>query len=263
MRSLARRFACPLANPRIELDKNGRNWVKDNKVTLLRPQNVEECFKLLNSGSVNAVVTPDLTGKSVAAGLGLADKVKALSRPVAIGTLHVIVPKSHPHASTMLYYINTAVGYNSGTAENTTRSSTATCRASGPRRSASRAGAVPAEAHTRLCHGRWRNERGNRPSPQPSPRKLALASLHLSVAASASRCGWRGSLVAAAEKASLLPWGEGQDEGRFPSYFSAYAPSRGRRCGPFRCAFPPCKLASDAVFKIKWEGHSPPGKSLY
>jgi polar amino acid transport system substrate-binding protein len=100
----------PVGQSTHELDKNGRNWVKDNKITLLRPQNVEECFKLLNSGSVNAVVTPDLTGKSVAAGLGLADKVKALSRPVAIGTLHVIVPKSHPHASTMLYYINTAVG---------------------------------------------------------------------------------------------------------------------------------------------------------
>ncbi len=100
----------PVGQSTHELDKNGRNWVKDNKVTLLRPQNVEECFKLLNSGAVNAVVTPDLTGKSVAAALGLADKVKALSRPVAIGTLHVIVPKSHPHASTMLYYINTAVG---------------------------------------------------------------------------------------------------------------------------------------------------------
>ncbi len=99
----------PVGQSTHELDKNGRNWVKDNKVTLLRPQNVEECFRLLNAGSVNAVVTPDLTGKSVAAALGLTDKVKALQRPVAIGTLHVIVPKSHPHASTMLYYINTAV----------------------------------------------------------------------------------------------------------------------------------------------------------
>jgi polar amino acid transport system substrate-binding protein len=46
----------------------------------------------------------------VAAALGLGDKVKSLQRPVAIGTLHIIVPKTHPHASTMLYYINTAVG---------------------------------------------------------------------------------------------------------------------------------------------------------
>jgi polar amino acid transport system substrate-binding protein len=99
----------PVGQSTHELDKNGRNWVKENKVTLLRPQNMEECFRLLSSGAANAVVAPDLTGKSVAAALGLTDKVKALSRPVAIGTLHVIVPRTHPHASTMLYYINSAL----------------------------------------------------------------------------------------------------------------------------------------------------------
>ncbi len=48
---------------------------------------------------------------------------------------------------------------------------------------------------------------------------------------------------------SLLPWGEGQDEGREPrslgnkasdnSYVSAYAPARGRRSGLLRRAFSP------------------------
>jgi polar amino acid transport system substrate-binding protein len=91
-----------------ELDKGGRNWVKDNKIVLLRPQTIEECFRLLDSGSATAVVTADLTGKAVTAALGLSTRVKALQRPVAIGTLHLIVPKTHPHASTVLYYINTA-----------------------------------------------------------------------------------------------------------------------------------------------------------
>jgi polar amino acid transport system substrate-binding protein len=99
----------PIGSSTYELDKSGRNWVKENKVILLRPQGVEECFRLLDSGSVNAVVTPDLTGKAVIAALGLGDKVKALSRPVGIGTLHLIVPKTHPHASTVLYYINTSI----------------------------------------------------------------------------------------------------------------------------------------------------------
>ncbi len=107
---IGKSLCLPVGQSTHELDKGGRNWVKDKKITLLRPQNVEECFRLLDSGGVNAVVTPDLTGKSVAAALGISDKVKALKRPVAIGTLHVIVPKTHPHASTMLYYINTAVG---------------------------------------------------------------------------------------------------------------------------------------------------------
>ncbi len=99
----------PVGYSTYELDKGGRNWVKENKVILLRPQSVEECFRLLDSGSVNAVVTPDLTGKAVTAALGLGDKIKALQRPVGIGTLHLIVPKTHPHASTVLYYINTSI----------------------------------------------------------------------------------------------------------------------------------------------------------
>lgn len=99
----------PASQSTYELDKGGRNWVKDNKVVLLRPPSIDECFRLLDNGSVSAAVTADLTGKSVAASLGLGEKVKALPRPVAIGTLHVIVPKTHPYASTVLYYINTAV----------------------------------------------------------------------------------------------------------------------------------------------------------
>ena len=91
-----------------ELDKGGRNWVRENKVVLLRPQTIEECFRLLDSGSVNAVVTADLTGQAIIASLDLGDRVKALQRPVGIGTLHLIVPKTHPHASTVLYYINSA-----------------------------------------------------------------------------------------------------------------------------------------------------------
>jgi len=106
---LGKTLCQPAGQSTYDLDKGGRNWVKDNKIVLLRPQNIEECFRLLDSGSVSGVVAPDLTGKSVTTALGLTDKVKALPRPVAIGTLHLIVPKTHPHASTVLYYINTAL----------------------------------------------------------------------------------------------------------------------------------------------------------
>jgi polar amino acid transport system substrate-binding protein len=106
---LGKTLCQPAGQSTYELDKGGRNWVKENKIVLLRPQSVEECFRLLDNGSVSAVVTADLTGKSAVAALGLGDKVKALPRPVAIGTLHLIVPKTHPHASTVLYYINTAM----------------------------------------------------------------------------------------------------------------------------------------------------------
>ena len=70
---------------------------------------MEDCFRLLDSGAVNAVVASELTGKAVAGALGLGDRVKLLQRPLAIGTYHFVVPKTHPNASTMLYYINAAI----------------------------------------------------------------------------------------------------------------------------------------------------------
>jgi len=99
----------PAGSSTYELDKGGRNWVKDNKVLLLRPQTIEECFRLLDPGNVHAVVTSDLTGKAIIDALGWGDRVKQLQRPLAIGTFHLIVPKNHPRAGTVLSYINSSL----------------------------------------------------------------------------------------------------------------------------------------------------------
>jgi polar amino acid transport system substrate-binding protein len=92
-----------------ELDKDGRNWLKDQKITLMQPQTAEECFRLLDEGAVDAVVIAELTGQAVAAAMNMADRVHAASRPLNIETLHVIIAKTHPHARTVLYYVNTSL----------------------------------------------------------------------------------------------------------------------------------------------------------
>ncbi len=89
-----------------ELDQDSRNWVKDNKVVLIRPQTVDECFRLLDAGSVDAVAVPDLVGQAAASATGTAERVRVVEKPLAIRTLHVVVSKGHPHARTVLYYIN-------------------------------------------------------------------------------------------------------------------------------------------------------------
>ena len=89
-----------------DLDKNGRNWVKDGKITLMQPQTAEECFRLLDEGTIDAVVIAELTGQAVAATLGMADRVHPANRPLHIETMHAIIAKTHPNARTMLYYIN-------------------------------------------------------------------------------------------------------------------------------------------------------------
>lgn len=103
---LGKKICQPTGTSTYELDKGGRTWVKDSKITLMRPQTIDECFRLLDSGTVDAVVASDLTGRATITALGMTDRIRMIERPVAIGTLHVIVAKTHPHARTLLYYVN-------------------------------------------------------------------------------------------------------------------------------------------------------------
>jgi polar amino acid transport system substrate-binding protein len=99
----------PAGYPTHELDQNGRNWVKDGKVTLIRPPTIDECFRLLGNGTVDGVVEAELVGRASISALDLSDKVRAIDQPVALTTLHVLVSKAHPHSRTILYYINASL----------------------------------------------------------------------------------------------------------------------------------------------------------
>jgi polar amino acid transport system substrate-binding protein len=95
--------------PTQELDQGGRNWLRDGKITVVRQPTSEECFRLLDGGSVDGVVEADLVGRASANALGIAEKVQAIEQPLALTTLHVAVAKSHPQARAILYYINTSL----------------------------------------------------------------------------------------------------------------------------------------------------------
>jgi polar amino acid transport system substrate-binding protein len=99
----------PAGQPVHELDQSGRNWIKDGKVTLIRPPTVDECFRLLDDGTVDGVVEAELVGRASMTGLRLTEKVRMVDQPVALTTYHVLISKSHPHARTILYYMNTSL----------------------------------------------------------------------------------------------------------------------------------------------------------
>jgi polar amino acid transport system substrate-binding protein len=99
----------PAGYPIHELDKDGRNWVKEGAITLMRPPSVDECFRLLANGTVDAVVEAELAGRASITSLGLGGKVRMLDQPLALTTYHVLVSKSHPHARTILYYVNSSL----------------------------------------------------------------------------------------------------------------------------------------------------------
>jgi polar amino acid transport system substrate-binding protein len=89
-----------------DLDKDGRNWIKDKKVTLAQPQSLDECFQMLDKGEVDAVALNEFTGKAAVQKLQMGDRVETLERPVSILNLHVIVAKTHKRAKALLAYVN-------------------------------------------------------------------------------------------------------------------------------------------------------------
>src|SRR5258707_9431977 len=55
------------------------------------------------------VVATEFAGRASILSLGIADKIRVLDQPVALTPLHVVISKSHPHARTILYYVNAAL----------------------------------------------------------------------------------------------------------------------------------------------------------
>lgn len=90
-----------------DLEKNGRNWLSEEKITLTQPRTVDDCFELLLDGSVDAVVLNEFTGQSALARLDIEDQITAPKHtPLSIEGLHVLVHKSHPEAVALISSIN-------------------------------------------------------------------------------------------------------------------------------------------------------------
>lgn len=106
---IGKRICRPVGYFTFDLDKDGRNWVKEEKITLVRPQSVDECFQLLVNREVDAVALNEFTGRSAIKKNKIGDKIKVIERPISLAGLHVIVAKTHPRARTFLHYINSAL----------------------------------------------------------------------------------------------------------------------------------------------------------
>lgn len=90
-----------------DLDKDGRNWLAQGKITLTQPVSVADCFELLSEGQVDAVALNEFTGRSAIKDLGLGNSVDIVqTRPLSIEGLHVVVHKSHPDAAVLVQTIN-------------------------------------------------------------------------------------------------------------------------------------------------------------
>ena len=93
------------------LDQDGRNWVRDGKITLKRAARVEECFTMVREGAADAVVINEFTGRTVLKDMGLEHRINVgQGKPVSIATLHVVISKDNPNADILLRSMNAGLG---------------------------------------------------------------------------------------------------------------------------------------------------------
>jgi polar amino acid transport system substrate-binding protein len=89
-----------------DLEENGRLWLTNNLVELVRPATPADCFKLLAEGKVDFVAASEFLGPSTIATLGMEGQFKAMERAVSSSGLHVIISKRHWRGTTNLYRFN-------------------------------------------------------------------------------------------------------------------------------------------------------------
>ena len=89
-----------------ELDQDGRNWLKDGKIKLERPERISDCFQMLVDGKVDAVLIDEFAGKAALKEMSLLDRVEALPRPVNLEPLNILIHKGNPRAQEIVDTIN-------------------------------------------------------------------------------------------------------------------------------------------------------------
>jgi len=100
----------PKAAATFFLDKDGRNWLKDEKVKLVQPIQSDDCFQMLVDGDVDAVVLNEFHGRKAVVELGLQEQISvAGGQPIAIQGLHVVAHKDHPDAERLINLVASGI----------------------------------------------------------------------------------------------------------------------------------------------------------
>lgn len=89
-----------------DLNQDGRNWLRDGKITLVQPKQTKDCFEKLLEGEVDAVALVDFQGQEMIAEMEIGDAISVLPQPLAILGEHVVVHKDHPQADYLLGLVN-------------------------------------------------------------------------------------------------------------------------------------------------------------
>lgn len=89
-----------------DLDADGRNWLKEEKITFLQPDTPGDCLRLVADGQADAAALNLFVGAEALVLADLRDQVQPLETPVSEAGLHVIISKTHWRGTSHLYRVN-------------------------------------------------------------------------------------------------------------------------------------------------------------
>ena len=88
------------------LNANGRNWLAQKRVVVLRQPTLLDCISAVQKREADAFVANDLEGRYVLGRLGLAALFRMAERPLGTRGVHAIVSKDHARASELIGAVN-------------------------------------------------------------------------------------------------------------------------------------------------------------
>ncbi|MDJ0630974.1 MAG: transporter substrate-binding domain-containing protein [Rhodobacter sp.] len=89
-----------------DLDRAGRRWLTEKRITFVIGDSPRDCFRRVLDGRVDAATVNLFLGGTVIVDMGLRTRVVPLERPLSEEGLHVVISKRHWRGTAHLYRIN-------------------------------------------------------------------------------------------------------------------------------------------------------------
>ncbi|WP_425038291.1 LysM peptidoglycan-binding domain-containing protein [Primorskyibacter sp. S187A] len=102
-----KRLCRPLGLQLSALNSASAELLRNNRLTLMQPRTVQECFARLVRGETDFVAMNEFTGRLTLTDMGLRDQVEIIvTRPLSIETLHVVAHVDNPRADSIIAAFN-------------------------------------------------------------------------------------------------------------------------------------------------------------
>jgi hypothetical protein len=88
------------------LNGDGRNWLSEKRVTVVRQPTLPDCVSTVQSSEADAFVANDLEGRYVLQRLGLAQQFRMAERPLGTRGIHAIALRDNTQAMELMQTVN-------------------------------------------------------------------------------------------------------------------------------------------------------------